>query len=57
MHDVYQMLQRQALWQKNRAGLSWPEKMQQAEVLREAYLKLHSNKAAKHQMPANVPRG
>ncbi len=39
MNDVPQMMQRQADWQKTRAHLSWPEKMKQAEVLRDASLK------------------
>lgn len=42
MNDVYQMMRRQAAWQKTRACLSWPEKMKQAEVLRDACLKLRS---------------
>jgi hypothetical protein len=39
MTDVTQMMQRQADWQKTRVHLSWPEKMKQAEILRDASLK------------------
>jgi hypothetical protein len=48
MNDVYQMMRRQAAWQKTRVSLSWPEKIKQAEVLRDAYLKLRSVTVAKH---------
>ena len=35
MNDVEQMLRRQALWQKSRQSLTWPEKIRLAERLRE----------------------
>lgn len=47
MNDVYQMMRRQAVWQKTRICLSWPEKIKQAEVLRDACLKLRSVNVAK----------
>ena len=33
MNDRQPLLERQAEWQRNRAKLSWPEKMRIAEVL------------------------
>ena len=36
MNDVEQMLRRQALWQKSRQSLTWPEKIRLAERLRES---------------------
>jgi hypothetical protein len=36
MNDIEEMLRRQALWQKSRQSLSWPEKIRQAERLRES---------------------
>jgi hypothetical protein len=47
MNDVSQMMDRQAAWQKTRAKLSWPEKMKQAEVLRDACKKLRVSNTAK----------
>ena len=32
MNEVYQVMERLALWQKTRARLSWPEKIKQAET-------------------------
>lgn len=48
MNDVHQMMRRQAVWQKTRAALAWPEKIKQAEVLREACIKLRSTNVAQH---------
>ena len=36
MNEVEQMLRRQALWQKSRQSLTWPEKIRVAERLRES---------------------
>jgi hypothetical protein len=35
MTDIRRLLERQAEWQKARAGLSWPEKIRMAEAMRE----------------------
>ena len=40
MNDARALLERQAAWQKTRASLSWPEKIRQAELLRDTLLKL-----------------
>jgi len=47
MNDLRQMMNRQAEWQKTRARLSWPEKIRQAEILRDACLKLRFVNTAK----------
>jgi hypothetical protein len=36
MNSTLQLFERQAAWQKSRARLSWPDKIRQAETLREA---------------------
>lgn len=46
MNDLYQMMRRQSDWQKARAKLAWPEKIKQAEILRETCLKLRSTNVA-----------
>ena len=38
MNNTRQLLERQAAWQKTRASLSWPEKIRQAELLRDSLL-------------------
>lgn len=40
MNNTRQLLERQAAWQKTRARLSWPEKIRQAELLRDTLLQL-----------------
>lgn len=47
MNDVREMMNRQAAWQKSRARLSWPEKIKQAEILRDAFMKLRSAHSVK----------
>jgi hypothetical protein len=44
MNNTRQLLERQAAWQKTRAGLSWPEKIRQAELLRDTLLKLRRSR-------------
>lgn len=39
-NDVTDHFKRQAEWQKKQKDLSWPEKIRQAELLRDAALKL-----------------
>lgn len=36
MDDVKELLERQALWQKSRKSLPWPEKIRIAEAIRES---------------------
>jgi hypothetical protein len=36
MSKIQQLLERQARWQKTRQALSWPEKIQMAERIRES---------------------
>lgn len=40
MNNAHRLLERQAVWQKTRACLSWPEKIHQAELLRDTLAKL-----------------
>ena len=40
MDDVKKLLERQAAWQRSRKVLSWPEKIQIAEAIRESVVKL-----------------
>jgi hypothetical protein len=42
MSDSQQLLERQARWQKTRQALSWPEKIQMAERIRESIRKLRA---------------
>jgi hypothetical protein len=43
MSDIEEMLERQARWQKTRQALSWPEKIQMAERIRESALHLRAS--------------
>jgi len=36
MNDVQEMLKRQAVWQRSRQSLPWPEKIRMAEKVRES---------------------
>ena len=40
MDDVKKLLERQALWQKGRKSLPWPEKIRMAEAIRESILQI-----------------
>ncbi|MFH1108352.1 MAG: hypothetical protein V1790_04020 [Planctomycetota bacterium] len=40
MLDVKSMLERQAAWQRRRAGLPWAEKLRMAVIMRNAQLAL-----------------
>ena len=40
MNDVKKLLERQALWQKSRKSLPWPEKIRMAEAIRESILQI-----------------
>ena len=42
MSDSQQLLERQARWQKTRQALSWPEKIQMAEQIRESVRQLRA---------------
>lgn len=42
MTDLEQMLKRQALWQKSRQSLTWPEKIRLAERVRESVRQLRA---------------
>jgi hypothetical protein len=46
MSDVQNTFERQAQWQRRRADLTWPEKIRQAEVMREAILQLRAKSPA-----------
>jgi len=45
MNDSRRLLERQAEWQKNRARLSWPDKIRQVEALHETLRRFRSLKA------------
>ena len=59
MSDVQkQSFERQAQWQRRGADLTWPEKVRQAEVMREAVLQLRAKtpaSATKLLNPENSP--
>jgi hypothetical protein len=42
MTDIQQMLERQALWQRSRQNLSWPEKIRMAERVRDSIVPLRA---------------
>jgi hypothetical protein len=44
MDDSSKRFSQQALWQKNRRSLSWPEKVRQAEAMRETIIRLRASK-------------
>jgi hypothetical protein len=44
MHEFGERLERQAQWQKSRRSLSWPEKVRQAEAIRDAVKALRATK-------------
>jgi hypothetical protein len=46
MTDLEQMLERQALWQKSRRSLTWPEKIRMAERVRESAAQLRAQPRA-----------
>ena len=54
MNDIQKLLEKQALWQKSRKALTWPEKIRMAERVRESIRQLRSE-SPPDQGP--VPRG
>jgi hypothetical protein len=42
MNDIVRMLENRAKWQRQRAYLSWPEKIRMAESMRDALRRLRS---------------
>jgi hypothetical protein len=54
MNEIQALLERQAHWQKTRKGLSWPEKIQMAERIRESARRL---RAARKAEPQRSPPG
>jgi hypothetical protein len=49
MSDSQHLLERQAEWQKNRARLSWPEKIRMVEALQETLRRFRSLRAEQQQ--------
>jgi hypothetical protein len=47
MNEFQQLLERQARWQKTRQALSWPEKIQMAERIRESVRQLRAARKMK----------
>ncbi len=45
MDDVQEMLKRQAVWQRSRQSLTWPEKIRMAEKVRESVKQLRASSA------------
>jgi len=52
MSDIRPLLERQARWQKTRQALSWPEKIQMAERIRESARQLRAAKKAEPREPS-----
>jgi hypothetical protein len=42
MTDIQLLLKKQALWQRSRRNLSWPEKIRMAERVRDSILSLRA---------------
>jgi hypothetical protein len=57
MTTLREVFERQAKWQRERAQLSWPEKIRLAEVMREALLVLRAGKPRLPADPAADPPG
>ncbi len=51
MSDLPKQFERQAQRQRQRAHLSWPEKVRQAELMREAVMQLRKERPAKIMEP------
>lgn len=53
MNETLALLERQALWQKSRQALSWPEKIRMAEAIRESARQLRQvqQEPAEHSKP------
>lgn len=56
MNDVADMLQRQAAWQRSRAGLSWTEKVRLAARLRDAALAMRESAGHVRRAKRTLPR-
>ena len=50
MNDAQKAFELQAQWQRRRTNLTWPEKIRQAESMREAILQLRAKN------PASAPQ-
>jgi hypothetical protein len=46
MNEIQQLLERQARWQKTRQALSWPEKIELVERIRESARQLRAARKA-----------
>lgn len=46
MNDAQKAFELQAQWQRRRADLTWPEKIRQAESMREAIMQLRAKNPA-----------
>jgi len=55
MFDSLSLITRQAQWQRQRAGLSWAEKVHQAERLRDSLLELRRMRIKKFQTLVKPP--
>ena len=42
MKDIHSLLEKQALWQRSRRSLPWPEKIRMAERVRDSILSLRA---------------
>ncbi len=43
MDEIQQLLRRQAVWQRSRQSLTWPEKIRMAEMVRESVQQLRAS--------------
>jgi len=60
MNDVQEMLKRQAVWQRSRQSLTWPEKIRMAEMVRESVKQLRASSAPRANQEISTrqkPRG
>ena len=55
MTTLREIFARQAKWQRERAQLSWPEKIRLAEVMREALLVLRAGRPPRVLPPEGAP--
>jgi hypothetical protein len=47
MDDIQQLLTRQAVWQRSRQSLTWPDKIRMAEMVRESVKELRASSLPK----------
>ncbi len=56
MSDVQEMFKRQAVWQRSRQSLTWPEKIRMAEMVRESVKQLRASSAPRGNQETSAQR-